>query len=77
MATVNFSVPEEVKELFNTTFRGQNKSAIIAELMREAVMRVQRQARAKEAAVRIQDRRQTAPVITQTQGRAAREHGRP
>ena len=39
MATVNFSVPEDVKAAFNETFRGQNKSTIIAELMREAVGR--------------------------------------
>ena len=39
MSTVNFSVPEEVKDAFNAAFEGQNKSAIIADLMREAVER--------------------------------------
>ena len=39
MATVNFSVPDEVKELFNATFAHKNKSAIIAELMLEAARR--------------------------------------
>ena len=38
MATVNFSVPDEVKETFNQAFEGQNKSAIIADLMRRAVV---------------------------------------
>ena len=42
MATVNFSVPDDVKEAFNTTFCKENKSAIIAPLMREAVDRAQR-----------------------------------
>lgn len=37
MATVNFSVPEEVKAAFNEAFAGENKSAVIAELMRSAV----------------------------------------
>ena len=37
MATVNFSVPDEVKERFNRAFAGQNKSQIIAELMMRAV----------------------------------------
>ena len=37
MATVNFSVPDDVRNAFNREFRGQNKSAIIAELMRRAV----------------------------------------
>jgi hypothetical protein len=37
MATVNFSVPEEVKAAFDKTFGHENKSSIIAELMRRAV----------------------------------------
>lgn len=37
MATVNFSVPDEVRDAFDATFRDQNKSAIVAELMRRAV----------------------------------------
>lgn len=37
MATVNYSVPEDVKERFNETFAGQNKSRLIAKLMRRAV----------------------------------------
>ena len=37
MSTVNFSVPEDVKNAFNTVFEDQNKSAVIADLMREAV----------------------------------------
>lgn len=39
MATINFSVPEDVKAAFNETFSHQNKSAVIVELMREAVAR--------------------------------------
>jgi len=39
MSTVNYSVPEDVKKAFNKTFKNQNKSAIIAELMVEAVER--------------------------------------
>lgn len=42
MATVNFSVPEDVKQAFNAAFDGQNKSAVIADLMRQAVERLQR-----------------------------------
>ena len=34
MATVNFSVPEEVKIEFDKAFGDQNKSFIIADLMR-------------------------------------------
>lgn len=76
MSTVNFSVPEDIKNAFNTVFEGQNKSAVIAELMREAVERAQSQQRSKEAYQRILLRRQHAPSITQEQLRAAREEGR-
>ncbi len=77
MATVNFSVPEDIKNAFNMVFEGQNKSAVIAELMREAVDRVQSQQRSEEAYQRILERRQHAPRITEEQFRAARQEGRP
>lgn len=77
MSTVNFSVPEDIKNSFNTAFEGQNKSAVIAELMRDAVERVQSQQRSKEAYQRILERRQHAPRITEEEFRAAREEGRP
>ena len=77
MSTVNFSVPEDVKLVFNKVFRGQNKSAIIAGLMREAVERVQRKQRGHEAYLSILERRQHAPTITEKKFRAAREAGRP
>ncbi|HEX9730467.1 MAG TPA: hypothetical protein VGG06_00595 [Thermoanaerobaculia bacterium] len=37
MATVNFSVPAQVKSAFNDAFEGENKSAVIARLMQQAV----------------------------------------
>lgn len=76
MATVNFSVPEDVKQAFNAAFQGQNKSAIIADLMREAVERTQHQQRQSEAIDRILAlRAQTEPVSAEAI-RAAREEGR-
>ena len=45
MATVNFSVPDEVKAEFDKAFGDQNKSSIIAELMRRAVRERQLQIR--------------------------------
>jgi len=77
MSTVNFSVPEDIKAAFNITFEGQNKSAVIADLMREAVERAQSQQRNKEAFQRILKRRQHAPSVTEAQLRSAREEGRP
>ena len=55
MAFVNYSVPADVKELFNLTFKGRNKSALIAGLMREAVnceLRLQAHLSATEAILR-------------------------
>jgi len=36
MATVNFSVPDDVKKAFNKAYAQQNKSAVIADLTRDA-----------------------------------------
>jgi hypothetical protein len=77
MAIVNFSVPEDVKASFDETFRGKNKSAIITELMREAVEREHRRRESAKAAERIHGRRASAPVRTPRKLRKAREKGRP
>ena len=77
MPTVNFSVPEDVKDAFNAAFEGQNKSAVIAELMRDAVERARRRQRHREAVERILADHATAPVITEAEFIAAREEGRP
>ena len=37
MATMNFSIPDDVKEAFNKVFEGENKSAVVAGLMRRAI----------------------------------------
>jgi hypothetical protein len=77
MATVNFSVPDDVKEAFNVAYQGQNKSAVIADLMREAIERAERKQRSHDAILRIMDRRKHAPSITDDEIRTAREDGRP
>lgn len=37
MATVNFSVPDDVKQAFNEEFSQKNKSAILTRLMQQAI----------------------------------------
>ena len=37
MATIIFSVPDDVKEAFNKNFQGENKSAVLTRMMRDAV----------------------------------------
>ncbi len=77
MGTVNFSVPDDVKEAFNAAFAGENKSAIVAALMREAVERAERRSRSRAAIDRILKAREKAPLLSDKQIRAARVKGRP
>jgi len=77
MATVNFSVPEEVKEAFNKTFAGKNKSAIIAKLMSEAVEQAMRQQQREEAFRLLTERRKLRPSMTDEEIRETRKLGRP
>ena len=73
MATVNFSVPDKVKQVFNAVFAGRNKSAIIAELMLRAVEeQTARDSRAK-AIDRLLARRSAKQPVTAANIRAARE----
>ena len=77
MATVNFSVPDDVKHAFNEAFKDRNKSAIIADLMREAVDRFRRRRRSHEAIRRILDRRRDRAPLSDDAIRFARHAGRP
>lgn len=73
MATVNYSVPDEVKELFNETFGNRNKSAIIAELMVRAVEEDRQQVRRARAVDRLLARRDEKEAVSREQIRAARD----
>ncbi len=81
MGTMNFSIPDEVKEAFNAEFDGQNKSAVVAELMRKAVE--ERRARAKADAQfdtlfeELLRQRAEDPPMTDDEIRQARQEGRP
>jgi metal-responsive CopG/Arc/MetJ family transcriptional regulator len=77
MATVNFSVPDDVKKAFDRTFKKQNKSAIIADLMRRAVAEAEFQQRRKRIFREITEDRKNKPRVTDEQIRKAREAGRP
>lgn len=77
MATVNFSVPDDVKDAFNETFKGRNKSAVVADLMREAVEQARRRERSRAAIDRILERRRGRPVLSDEEIRRARRDGRP
>ena len=77
MATVNFSVPDDVKAAFDKTFGGQNKSAILAELMRRAVREWQQQKRREQLFRQLSRARSRRPSVTSEEVRAGRANGRP
>jgi hypothetical protein len=49
MATMNFSVPDDVKNKFNELFRGENKSAVVTGLMRRAIEERERDTKCDDA----------------------------
>jgi hypothetical protein len=77
MATVNFSVPELTKKKFNRTFRGRNKSAVIARLMERAVEEEQRRERRGRAIDALLALRGRVEPVTAPQVHQARVTGRP
>lgn len=77
MATVNFSVPEDVKRTFNQAFAGTNKSAVVAQLMRQAVEERRRQERRRRAIERLLRLRRTSTPVAGAAVRVARVKGRP
>lgn len=76
MATVNFSVPDDVKEAFDRRFRDRNKSAIIAELMRRAVAEADREQRRAELFRHLTEERDERPTVSDAAIREARDSGR-
>ena len=77
MATVNFSVPEQIKKMFNAAFAGKNKSQVIADLMARAVEEQREQKRREKAMDALLMLRRKATPASDAQIHAARRHGRP
>lgn len=74
MATMNFSIPEDVKTRFNQAFINDNKSAIVAQLLEEAISRAERKARSDLAIQQILAIRQSnTPQLTKAILRARDE----
>ncbi len=74
MATMNFSIPDDVKERFNQTFVNSNKSAIVAQLLEEAIERAERKQRSDVAIKKILAiRRTNEPASTKAILRARDE----
>jgi hypothetical protein len=77
MATVNFSVPDDVKAEFDKVFGGQNKSAIVADLMRGAVTEAKRRKQREDIFRTLTQRRSQRPSVSDDEIRASRVAGRP
>ncbi|TAN50070.1 MAG: hypothetical protein EPN21_09810 [Methylococcaceae bacterium] len=64
MATMNFSVPADLKNRFNQVFANANKSAVITRLMEEAIERAERKQQSDAAVKRVLARRASAPALS-------------
>lgn len=77
MATVNFSIPEDVKKQFDKVFAGQNKSAVLTQLMQQAIEEQKRLGQRQRAIDQLLALREQAPRVTDKAIRLARIKGRP
>ncbi len=75
--TIEFRVPEEIKVKFQETFAGENRSAIIARLMAEAIEERDRSKRRALAIDALLDLRKRLPKISAAAVTRARHQGRP
>jgi hypothetical protein len=76
MAIVNYSVPADIKDAFNAAFAGENKSAVIAELMRRAVLEREQAARRVALLQSLTQERVRRPQATDRPLHAARAQRR-
>ncbi|HEV2853532.1 MAG TPA: hypothetical protein VHC97_12080 [Thermoanaerobaculia bacterium] len=77
MATVNFSIPDDVKEAFQEAFANENKSAVITRLMRQAVEERRREQRRSAAIEALLDLRRKQKPVSDVEIARARQVGRP
>jgi hypothetical protein len=73
MGTMNFSIPDEVKDKFNAVFEGKNKSAVITRLMVRAIEEEDRARRSQSFVERLRQIRARSRPVTEDDVRRARE----
>ena len=64
MSTLNFSIPDRVKEEFNKYYANENKSAVLTGLVEEAIEKKKRLERRSRVIEAILEYRKTAPKIS-------------
>ena len=81
MGTMNFSIPDDVKEAFNEVFQGENKSAVVTGLMRRAIEERQQRAKHDDAFDALMEEllraRAQDPPMSDEEIRRIRIEGRP
>jgi metal-responsive CopG/Arc/MetJ family transcriptional regulator len=81
MATMNFSIPDDVKDEFNEVFEGENKSAVITGLMRRAIEERQQRVKQDDAFDALMEEllraRAQDPPMSDEEIRRIRVEGRP
>jgi hypothetical protein len=73
MGTMNFSIPDDVKEAFNKAFEGENKSAIVTRLLVRAIEDAERRRKSGGFVERIRQIRAKGRPVTAEEIRRARE----
>jgi predicted transcriptional regulator len=73
MASMSFRVPEKVKKAFDAAFAKENKSAIMARMMMQAVEEEKSRARQAKAIDRALARRITRKTVSQKEFPAVRK----
>lgn len=77
MATMNFSIPDDLKDAFNEAFEGENKSALVASWIRRGLEERTQKARGADLVERMRKLREMGPTFSEEELRQAREDGRP
>jgi hypothetical protein len=72
MGTMNFSIPDDVKDKFNKAFDGQNKSAVITRLIVHAIEEEERNRRSAGFVERLRQIRARGRPVTADEIRRAR-----
>lgn len=76
MGVMNFSIPDDVKKAFNAAFEGQNKSAIVADLMRRAVDELARKRNGDALIEQMRALQAMGPPVSDAEIKVAREEVR-
>lgn len=77
MATVNYSVPDEIKKRFNEVFAHENKSHLIADLMKQVIEERERQLQRSRAIDALLKLRAKQKPISKKAFNKARHENRP